>query len=73
MNYIKLNGNLLKILKLIVNYLKIEYKKYYEKNVLFLKYILILIYDFLINLTKLNNDKENFLLFSKEIKEFNNI
>jgi hypothetical protein len=73
MNYIKLNGNLLKILKLIVNYLKIEYKKYYEKNVLFLKHILILIYDFLINLTKLNNDKENFLLFSKEIKEFNNI
>lgn len=73
MNYIKLNGNLIKILKLIVNYLKIEYKKYYEKNVLFLKHILILIYDFLINLTKLNNDKENFLLFSKEIKEFNNI
>ena len=73
MNYIKLNGNLLKILKLIANYLKIEYKKYDEKNVFFLKNILILIYDFLINLAKLNNDKENFILFSQEIKEFKNI
>ena len=73
MNYIKLNGNLLKILKLIANYLKIEYKKYNEKNIFFLKNILILIYDFLINLAKLNNDKENFILFSQEIKEFKNI
>ena len=73
MNYIKLNGNLLKILKLIANYLKIEYKKYNEKNVFFLKNILILIYDFLINLAKLNNDKDNFILFSQEIKECKNI
>ena len=73
MNYIKLNGNLLKILKLIANYLKIEYKKYNEKNIFFLKNILILIYDFLINLAKLNNDKENFILFSQEKKEFKNI
>ena len=73
MNYIKLNGNLLKILKLIANYLKIEYKKYNEKNIFFFKNILILIYDFLINLAKLNNDKKNFILFSQEIKEFKNI
>ena len=73
MNNIKLNENLLKVVKIIVNYLKIEYKKYNEKKVIFLKNIIILFYDFLINLTKLNNDKENFLLFSKEIKEYKNI
>jgi len=73
MNNIKLNENLLKEVKIIVNYLKIEYKKYNEKKVIFLKNIIILFYDFLINLTKLNNDKENFLLFSKEIKEYKNI